>query len=244
MGTNSNNKFAGEKPHFYTEDGRKVPICSISLTDLKMAEIGIRQEYAERGEPIDPPTYEVKTVGGDVITHFLDETCLEATGNPEETVRRKTAWLNHLDALSRMKAEIGAVTNDIFLDGIDVTLPEDKSWIEIKRKRHIRVPDDPEEQLRAYKVGVILRTPRDFVLAQQAIIFLSSSGAVSMEALEAAGESFLRSISQIAAGPTNSVDTVDGQGAADANIGDKSLDAQPVTKPARRRSRVAGKTAK
>lgn len=238
------NKYSGEKPYFYTEDGRKVNICSISLADLKMAEIGIREEYKARGEPIDPPTYETLTAGGDKIKHVLDETCLVKKDDPEETTRRTMAWFAYQDALSRMQAEIGSVTNDIILDGIDEPLPADDSWVEKKKKRHINVPSDPEGKLKAYKVGVVLRTPRDFLLAQQAIIFLSSSGSVSKEALEAAGESFLRSIQGIAAGPAEQVDTAGSQGAIPGNIGNGPLDAQPDVKPSRRRSRLAGKTAK
>lgn len=191
-----------EKPFFYTEDGRKVYFQSISLMDISEAEKGIEQEYRERKEPIDAPTYTVEAVGGAKITKELTKDNLLVEGNETETERRMKAWAEYEVATNAMKSEIGTVTTEIILDAIelDVTDEELQAWAEKKRKRHIKIPTEKEELVKRYKMGELLRTPKDLLKAQGEIMVLSSSGAVTREAVEAAEDTFLRSLQEKANG--------------------------------------------
>lgn len=177
-----------------TEDGLEYPIRSISMLDLQAAKTGLENEYRARGEPIDVPTYEVTLTGGVKVLHNLTEKNLVVAKDPAETKRRETAWAEYQAALGRMDAEYGAISRDIFLDGLDVELPSDESWIERRRRRHIEVPDDLYARLNYYKMNEILRTPGNLVRLQEEVILLSSSGGVSRSEIEAAGDSFLSSI--------------------------------------------------
>jgi hypothetical protein len=206
------------RPHIVTEDGRVVPIRSISVIDLKDAELGIEAEYRERGEPIDPPKYYVEVVGGDKVEHTLTDKNLEVAGNPEETDKRKTLWAAYEIATARMKADQGRTTSEIVMDGIDVELPLDNAWILRKKKRHIRVPEDPDELLTYYKMTEILKTPRDLIVAQQEIILLSSSGTVSRKLVEAASAAFFRKIQDIGEGRTGLAQG-DGEEVAGGGVG-------------------------
>ena len=187
-----------EKPFFYTEDGRKVYFNSISLMDISEAEKGIEQEYRERGEPIDPPTYTVEAVGGAKITKELTKNNLLVDGDEVETERRMKAWAEHEVATNAMKEEIGTVTTEIILEAIeiDVTDEELQAWAEKKRKRRIKIPTEKDELIKRYKMGELLRTPKDLLKAQGEIMVLSSSGAVTREAVEAAEDTFLRSLQE------------------------------------------------
>lgn len=182
-----------ERPFFYTEDGRQVFYRSINLLDLSEAEEGIRQEFIENGEPLDPPKYMVTAAGGAQIEHDLTENNLQVEGDQEETERRMREWAEHVEANNRLNIELGSITTEIILDALEIDITEDEldAWIAKKRKYHIRLPDDREELIRRYKMGELLRTPKDLLTAQGEIITFSSSGAVTREAVRAAEDMFL-----------------------------------------------------
>lgn len=190
------------------EDGREFPIGSISLVDLNESQSGIEKIYRDCGELIDPPLYEFDA--GEVlgkVTKALDETMIEVKGNPEETAKRREIWDKHLEARGRMMAEQGRASQYIIMDGLKVSLPSDDTWIKRRAKRGLVIPEttmqDPDELLLYYKMHEILKTPGDVLRAQQEILILSASGAVKREAVEAAGDSFLRKLSDIGAGKAN-----------------------------------------
>lgn len=228
-----------ERPSCITEDGRKVYIQSISMLEYSKVEEGVKREYVERGEPIDPPMYEVTTVGGGKVKLPLDGKNLTVEDNEEETARRTLEWQSHINALNRMRAEVGAITQDIVLEGVLAIPPMDDAWIEKRRKRKIILPEDPEELLKYYKMTEILRTPSDYILAQGAIMVLSSSGAIKQEDVDAAGASFLRQVQDTAGRLAKPVANVDGNGSKATEV---ALDTQPILKRTRRGKRVGHPT--
>lgn len=184
-----------------TADGRKIPLKAISMLDLIEAQQNIEADFRTRGEPIDPPTYEVPVAGGGKIRKPLTPDILIVEGNEEETRRRQEAWKAHQEALSRMNEEIGRVTQLIILDGVDVQLPADRSWIERRKRRYLNVPeDDPDALLVYYKQHEVLVTPEEFLKVQNKIIVMSSSGAIPESAVEAAEAMFRNKIQEIAQG--------------------------------------------
>lgn len=191
---------------FVTEDGREYPIRSISLMDFKEVENGIVAEWKERGEYPEIPTYQVEIAGGDKISYPLSETLLD-TPDPIESARRKAAWAVYSEAMDRLAAEQSKALLAIILDGLDVQLPADDTWIARRKKRHIHIPEnvlsDPDELLQYYKMSEILKTPGDIVGLQQEILILSSSGKVDRAAVEAAGDTFLRQLQDIGKGEGN-----------------------------------------
>lgn len=217
-----------------SEDGTKVYIQAISLLELQKVEEGITAEYKAKGEPIDPPTYEVTTAGGGKIKLPMNETNLEVEGNPQESAKRQLDWQMHQDALARMKNEIGSISTEIIMEGV-LCDPPSEEWIAKKRKRHIIIPEDPDERLLYYKMTEILRTPGDIVKAQSEIMLLSSSGAVKREDIEAAGAMFLRQIRLAAERPAGEVVEAGGNGKKAA---EEPLVAQPDAKRTRHRKRV------
>lgn len=200
-----------ERPFFLREDGTKVFIKSISMLELQKVEEGVMREFRERGEPIDPPTYEVETAGGGKLKLPMDASNLEVEGDPAESQRRQDLWRAHRLANERMRTEIGEISTEIIMEGIVCDMPSDE-WIAKKRKRHIQIPDDPEELLALYKTIEIIRTPGDLVKAQQEIMILSGSGAISREDIEAAGATFLSKIQAIGKRPTGEVAKTGGNG--------------------------------
>lgn len=182
------------RPFFVAEDGRELPVRSISILDLQSAKTGLENEYRDRGEIMDPPTYDVTLPGGVTVKHAVTEKNLEVQGNEAETARRKKEWAVYQEVQNRLDAEYGTISRDIFLDGLDVELPEDDTWIKRREKRHIEIPTDPYDRLNYYKLTEILRTPGNLVKLQSEVILLSSSGGVKRSDIEAAGDSFLRDL--------------------------------------------------
>ncbi len=178
-----------ERPFIYTEDGRMVYVKSISLLELTEAEQGLEKHFRAKGEPLDPPNYTVKVAGGGELDYPLTADILE-TDDPEETERRKTAWAAHVDAVGRYNAENGRNTQKIILEGVDADVPADGIWEARMRRRYIEVPDDPILKRQKYLLTEVLKTPEDWMRAQNEILLISSSGAIQREAVEAASATF------------------------------------------------------
>lgn len=230
------------RPHFFREDGQKVYIQSISMVELEKSEEGIRKEFLERGEPIEPPTYTVKTVGKGSVELPMDETNLEVEGDEEETKKRKEAWFKHVQALARMKIETGQIANEIILEGVLVPEGEpSEEWIRKRRRRHIEIPEDPDELLMLYKMTEILKTPHDLLEAEKHIMILSSSGSLKPEDLAAAEESFQSALQAALGRPAKEMEDTSGN---DGGSPKEPLDAQHPAKRTKRGKRVVRTAAK
>lgn len=198
-----------ERPHIFTEDGRKVFIKSISMLELEEAEQGLEKHFRAQNEPLDPPTYTVEVAGGGEVEYPLTADILEVEGNPKETARRKAEWAAYADAVFRFEAEKGRISQEIILEGIDIEVPEDGAWEARMKRRYIEVPeDDPVLKRQKYILTEILKTPDDWLTVQAEILLISSSGAIRREDVEAASATFRSQLFT----PQEAPDSVTGDG--------------------------------
>jgi hypothetical protein len=186
---------------FINSNGMKVPILPISMLEMEAVEQNIKKQYLERGEPIDPPTYEVETAGGGKEKHNLTPDNLIVEDNEEESLRRRMAWILHQDAVERMVGETNKVRTAMLLEGIDVQVPEDGKWIARCKRMGITLPDDPDELLDFYKKSQIIRTPEDLVDIEMKIIESSTGTMIPPEKMAAAKAKFLGTIHKELEGP-------------------------------------------
>jgi hypothetical protein len=175
------------KKHIYvTVNGREIEYQAISLDALRLSWNGIEKQYRERGEPIDPPTYEFETGSGAKITEPHDATTIDT---PEEHEK----WDKHQDALGRMQYDKSLMQMKYILeDGIpSIQLPEDDNWTEKHKRRMIDIPTDPVKLREFYITSEVLKSNADMAGIVAAVMLLSQQGKVEEAALETALDSFL-----------------------------------------------------
>lgn len=88
----------GVQSFFINSVGKRVecqPVGHDLITNLIKT---IEKRYRDRGEPLDPPTYEFEAEGGITMVAPHDETTVS-------TLEEKAAWDAHVDALSRLAQE-------------------------------------------------------------------------------------------------------------------------------------------
>lgn len=176
--------------HFFeTTAGVKIKIQPISMLDLQLAQRAVENEFRERGEPIDPPTYEIEVLGGEKEVHPHTETTIQDAGMEE-----KASWERYLEAIGKMQMEIQDRTALVFLEGICIELPADDAWIK-RRKRLFGedVPEDEDQRKLYYINNVLLKTPADKAGLMLDIQRLSLTG-TSQEAIEAMEDLFRRQV--------------------------------------------------
>ena len=186
------------RPSFRNESGVVVHVRPIALDDMNMIEDNLKADYRKRGKPIDPPEIEVEVAGGGKAKRPLTKTTL-VTPDEAETARRAELWAAHQAALDELSTEYGQIMLEYVLDGVDEPLPEDPSWqTKFKRWKYV-IPEDPFELELFYKKHVLLKTPGDFIHAQQEVMLISSSGTLDRKRIEAQMDAFFRDIQARAA---------------------------------------------
>lgn len=169
-----------DKKHVYTTvNGREVEYQAISLDALQMTRRGLQRAYRERGEPIEPPTYEIVTASGAKITETHDDTTSKSD-------TEQVAWDEHVLAKSKLDYEYSAILmRYVFDDGLaGIVVPEDTAWQEKYRARYIDIPTDPQELRDFYITAEILPTKVDRRGLTTAVLTLSEIGKVDPDALE------------------------------------------------------------
>jgi len=170
---------------YTTTNGVEIEIRAISLSEMQMAQAGIREEYKERGEPLVPPKYKIETFGGGEEWHDHDETTLK-------TDEDKKAWAEHKIAVARLDAEVAKLAQEfVFEDGLIVELPTDGIWEARMKRRRIKLSDDPGERRTQYILTELLRTPMDIKGCIAEVLKLSVKGADNQAEIIAALDSFL-----------------------------------------------------
>lgn len=171
---------------FTTDAGLEVHYEPASALQIEMSEQGIRKAYKERGASIEPPTYEVETVGGGTQVFQHDKDTIK-------TDEQKAAWEKYLVDSAEMEIEIINTRNAILMDAILVDLPADGAWEARQKKRYIQIPDDPDEKRSHYIQTEVLKTVNDAYGITEKIMIATLSGAVPEAAIEAASATFRNS---------------------------------------------------
>ncbi len=180
-----------QRPFFVTESGITVHVKPIEMDAAKLMEDGLAEDYRASGKPIDAPEIEVDVAGGKKVKRPLTEKNLFVEGDETESARRIALWTAHTEAVEAMKFELGQLTIEYLLDGIDEQLPEDESWMRRFERLHIKVPADLYDRLIFYKRHVLIVTPGDYGNMQAEIAVASSSGTLDREEVEAEVATFL-----------------------------------------------------
>ena len=200
-----------DKRHIYeTVNGREVEYRAISLDAWKMSQRGLERVYRERGEPLDPPTYTIKTASGSEIYEPHDET---TDKNPDE----QAAWDAYKNAQARLDGEINTLLMRYVIDDgmASIVLPSDASWQDKYKARYIDVPTEPQELRDFYITTEVLPTTADVQSITASILLLSEQGKVDPDALEARLDMFRSRMGR--------------QTAKRTQPSEKQVDAQPET---------------
>jgi len=175
-----------DKKHIYvTVNGREVEYQAISLDTLRLSWLGIEKKHRERGEPLDPPTYEVVTASGAKLNEPHDATT-------DKTPEEKIVWDAYQAAMSRLQyAKNFVLMQYIFEDGLEsIQLPVDDTWLEKHKRRLVEIPEDTDKLREFYITAEVLKTPDDIAGITASVMLLSQEGKVDEAALETALESF------------------------------------------------------
>ena len=196
-----------------TDSGDSIRIKPISMYEMELAEQGITQEFKDRGEQLEIPTYTVEMVGGGEQTYEHDSESLVVSDDEEKTKENQKIWADYEDANNRLNNELGALREEmIFVDGIDADPAGDKMWIATCKRRHIKIPKDLVEQKLLYVRTKVLKTPMDIVNAIQTVMTVSMGSIVPEEVKSAVAATFQSAIQEATEELEQSVDTTEGTG--------------------------------
>ena len=144
---------------FETTAGDRIEYGPIALDDLRLAQNAVIKAYRERGEQVEPPTYEVEILGGEKGYHPHTEETIKDASDEE-----KATWQKFKECNERMQKDIQDKTALIFLEAFKVQLPSDDTWIERRKKLFDEdVPEDEEKRLLFYVNNVLLLKDVDSV---------------------------------------------------------------------------------
>ena len=188
----STEETVNEKPFFITQNGDKYYFDIDSYDLTQMAKAGVEKRYRSEGQPIDPPTYEVTTVGGDIETHphqviyDIDKETgrfiFDENGEPIilkstiETEEQQAEWDAHIAAKNKMVAEQNRLETEMYFESIQFDiLPE---WEEKHKRLNIEVPKDLYKKKLHFVKTEILKTADDFINALEKMQIESMRGLV------------------------------------------------------------------
>ena len=145
----------------------------------------------------DPPTYTATTVGGDVETHFHNETTLDVEDDAEQTAKNHKAWEEYILERNRINAELSERMMKLMLiKGTEVEMPTDDEWIEEQAFVGADISKIPEDHLGRkyyYIVTEVIGSPDDLNYIMETIMRISG---VSGEAIASAESSFRRAMEE------------------------------------------------
>lgn len=168
---------------FTTRSGHKIRLVAIPYVNVFKIRKQVYTDFEARGEPITPPTYEIKLYTGDTETIAHDEKSLK-------TDEDRKAWNEYRQALRRLQIEQNRKAGEyIFRRGIMVDSEAIEAWAIQQKKWKLDVPEDEEEQREAY-LNDVLADPRDLKEVSTVIMRLSFQGHISEEAISAAEAMF------------------------------------------------------
>lgn len=180
------------KHTFETVAGDVIEIRPISILDLQLAESAAKKWCKEQGYKLEPPTYEVEALGGEIEYHPHSEITIQEV----EDGKVLAEWEDYLQDNQRMREEVQKRTAYVFLDGMVINLPQDDSWAKRRERLFGETIPTNEDDLKLYYVNnVLLKTPADKQNIMLEIQKLSLTG-VSEEAIQAMENLFRRRMGQ------------------------------------------------
>ena len=184
---------------FHASTGHDFTIVSVPSYFFKQISLSLEEEFEREGKSIKVPTYEIKTVAGDVEIHDLDPESLEHPEDPEETERRKEAWTAYQRNLVEFKSEESDRLADASLYyGVDLRDDEEYTsgnWVKPLKRFGLEVPEDEVERKLFYLKNFCFNQA-DIIMLIARIQFLSLSGVVDQKAIEAAEDFFRGQMSE------------------------------------------------
>lgn len=152
-----------------TVGGVEVKLRPVSAERIDKIGRRMTEQARARGEPVDPPMYEAKTVTGEIEKHPHDETTLE-------TDQDREAWKQHRAASAALDSAIALRVMDYcFLQGV-VTDGPTPEWRKMQEWLGEETPEDPLDLKLLYIKTGLLETQIDMALAFAEIGKLTAAG--------------------------------------------------------------------
>jgi hypothetical protein len=203
-----------ERRVMFTTNGMEVPLLAVSETYIAAARAHAAADFRARGEPIDPPTYEVRLAGGTVEKYPHDEKTLKVLPDRQAadpvaaaieadrlTAVNEAGWLAHVAAVKRLEQAQSAASTRAMLElGMDLDLPTDERWMARQRRAHVDIPEDLDDRRYHWLTTEVLVSFDDLMTAIQIITELTYKGALKEEDIAAAMATFRSGIQRHAAG--------------------------------------------
>ena len=172
-----------------TETGVELRLRAVRMVAMQVALAELERRWREKGEPIDAPTFEIKTVAGVVEEHELSEEMVSSADDwdtKEEYRRNKARWLEHLDACERLEEAKAEQQVRVYIAlGVDVDMPTDDMWERELTYIGLTVPgeDDPVGR-KFYYVWHVATSPFDKGILQAQLSLLAAGKMVTEEDLD------------------------------------------------------------
>jgi len=203
---------------YTTSAGVRLTLKPVSRRVTELAMARVKRDYQARGEPVDPPPYVVKGMGGEELVLRLTEDLLTVTGDEAETQRRHALWAAHRDAMARMEADQReASVQALFALGIEAHVPPVEEWLPelLYVDPDLKLPEDPRD-LKVFWLVHCAMTDLDYGSVMGAMTVLATGGDVKPEDVElfrrTAGDTMGRAFRQAAEGVGNVLERAMGGG--------------------------------
>jgi len=203
---------------YTTEAGVRIELVPVRETVLLLAAEKATRAFREAGEPIDPPTFQLESVGGDVVTvphrpptedvldpetgkvlRKADAGTLDVD-DPKQTAYNWAVWRRHQDAVMRLQtARLLETMQAYYYFGVKCTIPPDEEWLTEQRAFGLPIEEiinDPIKRKVHYIVTVLL-TPREQVVVQHLLRTMTQGKAVSKEQVSELEDLFRRAAGQL-----------------------------------------------
>lgn len=183
---------------YTTEQDVLLKLKPVRMVTTQTAVAIVEQEWRDRGEPIDAPTYQIKTVAGEIEEHELTEELLadESAWTPEEMRTNRAKWSEHRKALARLQEAQAEKQMKVMIGlGIDCEVPDD-GWEDELAYAGITVPDNPIDR-KFYYIWHVATSPFDKGQLQAQLQLVNAGKIVT----EADLDRFQGSVQSALAGP-------------------------------------------
>ena len=184
---------------FVTEDGATFELVDVRQVTLELAAAAVERDFRARGEMVDAPTYQVKALGGEVMTLPLEppmDAQVDEAGNvtrparpgnldvpkdPDATALRHSMWDQYQRTLWRMHmAQVKARYEALIYLGFRVDMPDGDEWMEEEVALGIEPPKSGKERKLRY-ITCHLCNERDVTRAVSVLQVLQSGIGASEE---------------------------------------------------------------